>query len=583
MPFDPDNPKEFHKLREAIRYARRKMKPFLRFAMDAKRQMVGPHYGDVSKNEYDKVPVNSMEELASTLSMAIAARNPQVLVSTFVEGLVPQAERFQMRLNKLVREINLAKTFRAVIVNAVFGPGVVRVGVEADRKNQVGGYLHNIGQPFADVIHHSNLVIDMSVDDWELVDFIGDRFRRPLDVLQNNPMYDQDEVDRLSSQDFGSKDDQGLEREQVLSLGMGQYEQRYRKRVDLYHVWLPHENLVVTMHLSGNKPLRVVPFDGPEGGPYVTLSFQEIPGQLWPLAPAYTIWDLDDFVNKVYRKIFRQATREKEVFTYFGEAEDTFRRILDAVDGEAVRTDVQDPVGRVKVGGASPQTIATAIHAHGLLRRRSGTDVMAGLGPVADTATQERIVKGSSDQRVAAMQDRFAEFAEEVVRRLAWYEWTDPLREDVVYRRISGTDYFYGELWSPETREGDFVQYDIHIEPYSMQRQSPASKLQLLFAMFDRTLQAMPILAAQNVVPDINGFYELVSRLANLPELRQMVRFAPSEFNMQGVPAPSGTIRPEPIGPKKVTQARAEEGNESEIMARLLSAAGASNAVGGAS
>lgn len=590
MPFEPDNEKDFHRLAESVKYARTQMKPFVEFAMKAKRQMVGPHYGDTSKNEYDRVPVNGMEELASVLSMAIAARNPRVTVSTFIEGLLPKAQTYERRLNKLIQEINLAKTLRGAIVNAVFGPGVVRIGVEAERRTRVGGYMHNVGQPFVDNIHHSNLVWDMSPDERELMDFMGDKFRRPLEHFENNALYDQNAVDQLRSGTFGSKDDQGIDREQVLSLGRGHYEERFRKRVDVYHIWLPESNLVVTMSLNAQKPLRVVPFDGPEGGPYRVLSFQDVPGQLWPLAPAYTLWDLDDFVNRIYRKIFRQGEREKEVFTYQGEAEETFRRVLDAVDGDSIRSDVQDPVQRIKVGGASPQTIAMAIHAHGLFKRRSGSDVIAGFGQIADTATQEKIVKGSADERVGAMQDRFAEFTQEIVQVCAWYEWTEELREEVVYRRIADTDFYVGELWSPETREGDFVQYDISIEPYSMQRQTPSSKLQLMFAMWDRTMQAAPMLAAQNIAPDFNGFYDGVSRLANFPELRQMVRFKPSEMDLQGTPIPmpaAGGTTPRPFGQQAgaVPAPGARQGgdlDETQLMSRLLSGAGQANTVGGA-
>lgn len=585
MPFDPDNEKDFDRLRESIKYARKKMKPFIRFTLDAKRQMVGPHYGDTSKNEYDRVPVNGMEELASVLSMAIAARNPQVLVSTFIEGLLPKAQTFEQTLNKVIHEIKLAETLRGAVVNAVFGPGIVRIGMESRRVHSVDGWLHSGNQPYVDVINHANLVLDMSVEDWELMDFMGHRYRRPLEWFRGDSRYDQDAVAQLASGTFSAKDDTGIDREQTLSLGSGQYEERFRKRVDVYDIWLPESNLVVTMGLNAKKALRVVPFDGIEGGPYRKLSFQDVPGQLWPLAPAYTLWDLDDFVNRIYRKIFRQAEREKEVFTHQGDAEDTFRRILEAVDGEGIRSDVPDPVQRVKVGGSSPQTIATGIHAHGLFKRRSGTDVIAGFGQIADTATQEKIVKGSADKRVEAMQDRFAEFTQEVVQAIAWYRWTEELRQDVVYRRIADTDFYIEELWSPETREGDFVQYDIRIEPYSMQRQTPASKLQLAFAMFDRALQAAPFLAAQDVMPDVNGFYDTVSRLANFPEIRQFIRFKPAEVDLQGIlaPMPAGGSRTSPFtGSRTESRAEGEGLDETQLLSRMLSAAGSANTVGGA-
>jgi hypothetical protein len=589
VPFDPDNKKDFSRLQNSIKYAREQMKPFLAFAMKAKRQMVGPHYGHTSKNEHDRVPVNGMEELASVLSMAIAAKNPQVMVSTYVEGLVSQARRFEQRLNKLIREINLAATLRGAIVNAVFGPGVVRIGVEADRRNRIGGYMHNVGQPFVDNIHHANLVWDMSPDARELMDFMGDKYRRPVEHFENNPLYDQNAVDQLRSGTFGAKDDTGIDREQTLSLGEGQYEERFRKRVDAYHMWLPGDDLIVTMSLNAEKPLRIVPFDGPEGGPYRVLSFQDVPGQLWPLAPAYTLWDLNDFVNRIYRKIFRQGEREKEVFTYQGDSEDTFRRVFDAVDGEGIRSDTVDPVQRVKIGGASPQTIAMAIHAHGLFKRRSGMDIIAGFGQVADTATQEKIVKSSTDERVEAMQDRFAEFAEGIVQACAWYEWTEELREEVVYRRISETDYYLEELWSPETREGDLVQHDIRIVPFSMRRQTPAEKVQLMFAMWDRTMQAAPMLAAQNIAPDFDGFYNGISRLTNFPELREMVRFKPSEMDLQGITAPMPAGAPQPFGQQARGSAQPQGGgsadslDETQLMSRLLSGAGQANTVGGAS
>jgi hypothetical protein len=587
VPFDPDNPKDFRRLQDSVKYARKQMKPFVKFSIDAKRQMVGPHYGDRSKNDYDRVPVNGMEELAYVLSMAIAAKNPRVTVGTFIEGLLSKAQTMELHLNKLVREINLAATLRGAIVNAVFGPGVVHIGVEAQRVKSPDGWLHTAKQPFVDVVNASNLVLDMSVEHWELMDFMGHKYRHPLEWFEGDPRYDQEAVDQLRSGTFGSKDDQGLDREQSLSLGQGQYEERYRKRVDVYDIWLPESNLVLTMSLNAKRALRIVPFNGIEGGPYRVLSFQDVPGQLWPLSPAHTLWDLDDFVNRIYRKVFRQGEREKEVFTYRGSTEDTFRRILEAVDGEAVSSEEVDPVQRVKVGGASPQTIAMAIHAHGLYKRRAGTDVMAGFGSVADTATQEKIVKNATDKRAEAMQDRFAEFTQRIVQAMAWHEWTEEQRDDVVYHQVANTPYYYEQHWSPETREGDFVQYDILIEPYSMQRQTPASQLQLMFGMWDRAVQALPILQSQDVALDVNGFFEGVSRLAHFPGLRQMIRFAPSPMELQGTPNPvpaAGGVRPQPFG-QEGRGAAAQQGNdldETQLMSRLLSGAGQANTVGGA-
>jgi len=82
-------------------------------------------------------------------------------------------------------------------------------------------------------------------------------------------------------------------------------------------------------------------------------------------------------------------------------------------------------------------------------------------------------------------------------------------------------------VWKPGDREGKFLDYNFDIDVYSMQYQSPKSKLQSLNELVTGVYVPMvPMLMQQGGMIDMFALTEKYADLMNLPELMDIVKFA---------------------------------------------------------
>ena len=79
--------------------------------------------------------------------------------------------------------------------------------------------------------------------------------------------------------------------------------------------------------------------------------------------------------------------------------------------------------------------------------------------------------------------------------------------------------------FGPKDRnESDFVQYNISIEPYSMQHMTPEQKLQTLRTLMGEVfIPLAPYMAEQGVAINFELYAKTISELANLPELENII------------------------------------------------------------
>ena len=123
------------------------------------------------------------------------------------------------------------------------------------------------------------------------------------------------------------------------------------------------------------------------------------------------------------------------------------------------------------------------------------------------------------------MGDRVVDFASRIFRRLAWYVWTDPVRERK-YRKVASREFNIGidKQWTPETRDGDFLDYNFKVSAFSMQDDSPSVRLEKLSNVFQQfVIPFAGDLANQGLYVNIRAVLDYVGRNANLPELSDFV------------------------------------------------------------
>ncbi len=511
--------KHLARISTAMQRDLRLLRPFRELRRRAWSQFVGFHYGDGGAP--DKVPVNLLELAVSIYRRLLAGHRPRALVTTDDPDLRRLAAMFTVRLNELVEEIDYQTAQQDVVTEALFSQGIAKVGITWGNEHELQGVMHDAGLPFVDSIGLDDWVQDMSRTRWEQLAYAGHRYDLDYELAMDTILKGTDA--QPSTQDRRSLwGDPPLS---ALSSGGDVHGQEPRDRIALWDLYLPAEGLVITINAENleARPLRQVEWEGDERGPYHRLSFSKVSDNLMPAAPVGLWLDLHELANVLFRKLARQAVRQKTVTLHSGMDED-IDRILKAPDGWAVRNDRPRETQEARYGGPVAENMAFLLQVRSMFVYLAGNlDTLGGLSPQAGTLGQEEILSQHASERVRDMQARAAEFSRRVFEALMFYEWTDPLRDVMVTRKIPGTSIDVRGRWSPQTREGDLIQYRLEVEPYSMQAMPPAAKIAALGMLFDRFLMPMmPLLQAQGRVPDPDRLLSLLSTYSNMPELKDL-------------------------------------------------------------
>lgn len=558
---------DFKRLRSAVEWSVRQLEGPRAQRVHTVRQYVGSHYG---KDGSDKHVPTNMIELAITIYLRqLAARAPQVMVSTGVDELKPFAANMALAINQLPDELGLAKTFRRLTLEAMVGLGVAKVGL-CESEHHVDG--HDAGQPFVDVVSLDDYFVDMSAKTRGAIQYEGNDYWLDLDTARGMV----DGHGGLEPDDHTVHGDQGEPRAEGVSADEGA--DMFRDKVWLRDVWIPRTRQVLTYGVKSHRILRVVDWDGPEHGPYYPLEYNDVPGNLLPLPPASLWLDIHELANVLFRKLGLQASAKKTVAAFQGGNDEDVERLKKAKDGEGIRYSGQPPA-QITVGGIDAPTLAFFLQARDLFSYFAGNlDSMGGLSPVSDTGVQDRLVSEAAGARMDAMKSITTEFAKDIFKALAWYEWTDPVRERVIQKSVEGTDIVLERVWSEETREGDFLDFNLDIDPYSMEDDTPASRLQKIGQVWERfIIPAMPMIQAQGGSVDVRKLMEVLSKLANVDELRELIVFGepiPGDPQQGGSGAPSFKPANTTRTYERVNRPGATRSGKDDAMSRILMGAG---------
>lgn len=525
---------ERSRLIASIEWSREKLQPFRENRNKFVRQYVGFNYAEEGQGSSDKVPVNMMELAINIFSRHLAASKPMAMVRTPHPQLKSTAYAMELALDQLVDEIGLGKTLRELVVDALVGVGIIKTGLHTKSQVEIGGFLHDVGQPFAERVDLDDWVHDMAARTWEQIAFCGNRYRIPIDDARNSGMFNEEAAQALQPTRKSPHNEDGDEKIETISSGFNVDRDEYTDYVELWDIWLPRENMILTLSSddggapADNMPLlREEEWQGPERGPYHLLAYSEVPNQIMPLCPASTWFDLHTLLNKLFVKQGRGAERRKTFLAVQAGAKEDAEAVRKASDGDIIPVDNIDKMQEVTTGGVDTESIAFTVWLKDLFTYTAGNiDSLGGLGPQSDTATQDRMLSQSASKRVSDMQDRTIDFTELVMRDLAWYLWTDPLIEIPIIKRVPGTDLSLPSTFTPADAEGDFLDYNFKIEPYSMQHQSPGSRLQVITNLFQQFLLPMaPLMQTQGIGINFEGLLRLIGRYTNMTELDDMITF----------------------------------------------------------
>jgi hypothetical protein len=550
---NPNKETDRSRLFKAIEYSTRNLRPFREMRKKFVTDYVGSYYNSGSKGDSKEVIMNLMYQTAETYTMSLAANRPRILVTSQFPELAGFAHNFQRTVNNLIEEIHLEETIRAAVLEAFFSMGVIKVynGESGFLKLEGEDEWLDPGKPFAENISFDDYIYDIEATTKSKMRFELNKYKMNREKALNDSSFDKEVLEDLQvyRREGGMHDHQPDTPLRDTFFGESKPE-ALESELELMDVWLPMDNLVVTFsNGQDTKPLRIVEWEGPEAGPFHTLTLAaEVPDQIMGVSPAMNLKPLNDIINGLLRKQKRQAQRQKDIPFYQDGAHEDAQRLQRAADGEWTRVSNPESVNILKMGGVDQQNQAFTMNMQEQFDRMAGNlQMMAGLGPSSETATQDKLIHGAVSKREANMQYRVVDFTSEICKDLGWLLWTDEVNERENNFELEGQQF--KSTWSPEQREGDFLQYNFDVEPYSMMYKSPSERLNNITQYI--TQIAMPM--QQDMMQsggsiDFEELTNLYSELLDIPRLKQVIRFEDPKEDRPG-PNPA-----EPPQAHKVTE-----------------------------
>ena len=515
------NNSSIEKLKKSISHNRKLLQPYRENRVAAVREFVGRNYSDSGSK--DRVPINMLELFVSTYSRQLIGNRPNVFVQPRVESLAPQAKELELATNHVLKEMEIESTLRAAVIDALFCIGIVKVGVAEADGEAMRGFRHDSGQPFAETIDLDDWVHDMSARHLDECSFMGHRFKVPTEVLRSSDVYSSPENIPTSKRslinDFGDM--------RVNAVGHAEmYADSGQSDIsELWEVYLPREGRVCTFIADETglplKKIRDIEWEGPEMGPYHFLKFSEVPGNTMPLPPVATMMDLHDLANKLFRKLGRQAERQKDVVGYRGSAEQDAKNVQSSFDGGVIRMDDPQSVQTYKFGGIDQQNLAFVLQLKNFFNYYGGNiDTLGGLGPQSSTVGQDKLINESASQRMADMQEAARGFAKSLCTSVGWHIYHDNESELELEKTVAGTTLKVPFVYDKSRKESDIFDFNMDIEPHSIISQTPGEKLQQLRELMNSFISPLlPAMQQQGISVDGKKLIELVSRYSQIPEL----------------------------------------------------------------
>lgn len=596
-------PIDIGRLAQAVQRARLVLRTPRQNRFDMVRQYVGRRWSDEGAPQ--TVPCNLISQYVGIVGRKLIAHNPRVMLSTWSHRARPVVKAMQDWANKEIERIDLVDTLSECVLDGLFSIGVCKVALATPGDAALAGWKLQAGQPFAEAIDLDDFVFDVHCRKLREAGFMGHRYRVPLATIRESKLYSRDRKTLSASYDqlYNMEGD-----ERIGILGrttLGGDEEEYEDFVDLWEIYLPRHKVVITLrddNLTGastggdvkadphfGKALRIQKWLGPDEGPYHILGFGRVPGNPMPKAPVQDLYDLHISINNMHRKLLRQAHDYKRWTAVQGGAASDGSRIMEVNDGDIIRVDNPDKMVTMEASVPNQQLYMLFAQMKELFSWLSGNlDVMGGLSPQGDTATQENLLNANSSAAINEMQQRTVDFSSSVIKSLCWFwhhhpqqvmksEYQVPGQKGMsVVRRV----HPFGQGRGPRglrrlARDHSWDDMAVKVDPYSMPHLTPQQRLQMLNQIVQQTYIPMAQIAQQQGVSlDYSAYLDKVGQYMDDPDLGEILTVG--EPPQQSGDSGGGGGAPPTAGPPPATTTRnyvrrslGKQGDQNQILQRL--------------
>ena len=518
------------RLQTGINVSREKM----RYALENRQRILtrysagfyGPHTDTIAE------PVNIIWRYYGIMMSFLAAGCFKSLVTARAgSGYGGTAMNLGLALNHLKDEIDAYETFRSVVRDSFGFVGMTKVGIAHAYEIQIGDTTHEAGQPYWDDIDASDMFIDMGATKYRNLEFIGHSYTLPEDYVKTSGLYKNYDKITPSSRLYGdassgasANDERSPAKLSRADTDIGTEYYDLKPWVRLQDAWLLDEKVLVTIPIQGegDNILRTVD-QFPEGGPYDLLGYHWFPQSVLPIPPAYSIMDLDYQLNRLMRSMDRKADREKTVLAYEGVAAKDAERVIATADGYSVRVENIDRMKEITLGGINNDSMIYAEFLNRNISEQAGNLYnLGGIRSEAGTLGQEQIITAKSRGPVEDQLTAVVRFCTNIDRKLAWYLMSDPLIEIPMIKHVPGVGPI-DVVYNQESIEGDFLDYNFNIDPYSTQGTTPEETYNKLLQVVNTTVYPLiETAAAQGLTVDVRKLTKLISQFVDLEDLPEI-------------------------------------------------------------
>lgn len=491
------------------------------------------------------MPLNLLDRAVTILCSLLVGSNPRGFVKN-KKNSSPNAKLFaqslQFTLDDLINEIKLAQyTLRPCVRDSVFGLGIAVTNVMKSHTVELGGYLHDYGQPYCDIVDMSDYICDRNARNRQEMHFEGYRCRLPIQFVAESGIFKNYDKLRPNLRLYG----QDTKPEEI-SKGqkINKSENEIFPTVEFANIWLPESNMIVGIppEGQGDRYLYEVEWDGPETGPIDVLGYKFFPDTIIPIPPAYTWLSMNTTINKMVNKMRAMCEGEKTVAV--GDLTNPIDKqlIKDAKHGDFILLQGgADTVKEVTFGGWNAQSFPFLTF---LLNQWSQSgpnlNLIGGREKMASTVGQEQMLESRALQEIDDMIMQVYDFTRNIMKKLAHFLITDPVRTRTFNNELAGIS-FPLEFHSSKA-EGVLDDYEIDIEPYSLARMNPEMRYQRILQMINQiVIPLTPFAVQQGSYPVVDEIVKDASDYLDVDTSRWWKRGTPEVSPNAGYQQLAGT------------------------------------------
>lgn len=567
---DLDNDEKRARLFKAIKASRDALEPFRRVRKTLVQDYVGSWY--TTGVETPKTLVNLINQTARIYTVALAAHNPQVLVSTPNVANLPFARRFEVNLNKLIGDMALDQTFRAIVLDAFFciGCGVVMM---RDTDTRFHGILESEedvwldpGEPWLNRVSLDDLILDMPAKELSKMRYCGHRYRADYEKVMDEPGYAKKVKEKLKPTNRQHHDSTGAARDIASNDAQ---DDDLKDMVWLQDVWIAENNSVATFACDQDlPPLIEREWIGSQAGPYKFLSLGTVPDNVIPSSPAMNLKGLHDLQNRLHRRMEKDSDAHRIVNAYPPAGAEDAEKIRKAERNSWVRMNDPKSIQQVEVGGIDQRDLAFSTFIQDEFDRFAGNlQAMGGLGPQAATLGQEELVHGQLSRMESDMRIAVVNFASDCILDLGRLMWEDQTLELQTSMPVGNSGINVSSNWTPDYRQGNFEDYEFRVEPYSMVFKTPEQKLQELFQVLQQIAPLWPMFQASGATIDAEALVDEIARLKNRPEFKRFITFANPAAMLGG---DENTVRQSPVTSRETVRKNVSTGGTKDARSAAI-------------